>query len=760
MTKMTVARLFLCQLFVHIIVSVPPLQHVHEYDHSLSMNTGLTWIDVYTTRCLSQISHVSDLITEKNIIHTCQANDFGHCLLSSRMSFKLDTHVLGSYYLCGAINIISGVTPQMYTAFITVHNGYVMLFEFLHFELSWTGKMCPRNRLSVSDDNGTIPREVYCGRRVPWTIISSGNKAVLRVITTGDTADISIFFSIQMISVVTQFSLQMVVFNNDEEVIHYTQTGVLDGESKRRDVIIKYTVMSKPSSAFKVLVDWVFTNDSSDFLRVYDGPGSLSAPISMLNEQFVSGTYVYFSSAYIVSIHHSSLYQELHVKFNNIMNSRNSDSKGCPSTSFLPNDKITGKLPSSYTISSPSTRPENTVCQINIVSQKHSKYYPIFHIRQFSFLGPTSMQYEVDVNCQYGGVYLTTYILGLDESHSVWNIYTGCDSEGTYVPAVLTSNGTTLTVLVSFFGGYSYGDFTGIVDFTLCKGLYVDCDDKPVLLPLVSPCFNIHISPPKYTESSYGNCMLDIKPNRQILGPSTLLLHFKNRLFFSREIFCNSSASLYITRIYNWPFNLNYNREHHLITDTDRFLLREAFLVDLHLEIPKCRYKKYDSYLTLNRASCQHVNYNSPDVTLIMDKTCWGKGEKFGAFLPETTQYLVMPSRNERAYILLYYDSSCPDECRNHTVHMIELNKEQRAVFNYTSHIAPDGHTYLQSNINYDGILLKIVPEFSVCQTYCRGTIYMSNHRIEEVKHAITGDALRNKDSDMLKKRRYLCSMY
>ena len=742
--------LSLCQLIMSIsTVSTPPFHHVHEYDHSLSMNTGLTWIDVYTTRCLSQISHVSDLITEKNIIHTCQENDFGHCLF--RMPYKTDTQIVGSYYLCSAINIISGVTPQIYSAFITVHDGYVLLFEFLHFHLSWTGKMCPRNRLSVSDDNGTIPREVYCGRRVPWTIISSGNKAVLRVITTGDTADISIFFSMQMISVVTKFVAHIIVHEKHQNGLHY----MLGDKTEKKNMITKYTIICDPLQKIHVSINWLSSNTSRDWMRLYDGPGVLSPLISLIDWYFVSQLYVYDTSGYIMSMYHSSIHQSVHVIFKNVQNTESLTDSRSPLSAFTTNDKITGKLPLTLSILAPATRKGNTVCQIAIVSHDRSIYYPMFQIHNFNFYGPNSMESSLNDGCQYGGIKLFSYSLGNEMVKEARYSHTGCNNGDVPVPYVITANGNALLFMIAFFGGYSHGHIRVTVDFTLCRGVYVDCRSRPLLLPLVSPCHHLHFSPDKLKH--FDNCTLYIKPTEKMLGPSTLTLHFKERDSFTQRIACELPVVLAITKFSNWPYKLlKIIGQYQINMIKRRFHMREAFLIDLHLEIPKCRYNKYDSYLKLNRASCQHVNYNSPDVTLIMDKTCWGKGEKFGAFLPETTQYLVMPSRNERTYILLYYDSSCPDECRNHTVQMIELNKEQRAVFNYTSRIAPDGHTYLQSNINYDGILLKIVPEFIVCQTYCRGTIYLRNHRIQEVEHVIRADALTKYDNKIYKKRRYL----
>ena len=121
------------------------------------------------SQCVCNSSSLHDCLTQQTL---CLKSSIFRCLQFHK---PLTNHYLEMGTLCGVIN--TGRQLMTHTWHITVHFGFSLQLEFLHFQLPGTIHCVPGTTVTL---NTTNINHKYCGHRMPWNIAFPQSHATVK----------------------------------------------------------------------------------------------------------------------------------------------------------------------------------------------------------------------------------------------------------------------------------------------------------------------------------------------------------------------------------------------------------------------------------------------------------------------------------------------------------------------------------------------------------------------------------------------------
>ena len=389
-------------------------------------------------KCTVSVHHFS-LIDYHRTQFICINEHLSRCLLRNLPAYLIvKTTSPTAYTFCAAFSIKGrNLFSFKLQLFIDVRKRHVTYMEVLKFNFDMHRRIsCVDHGLMVFHERNTS--EIYCGRRVPWTMLISSQQASLQLAITAYIAhELSVFYS--------SFKTSWVGLGRTIVVravyIPYDQVPLLVfGKSI---ISMQYYVMT---NHHKYLLLHVTTSGSKNgHVIVHDGPGTLSKRLLMLSNTTASSNKLIMSSAYCAF-----------VDFFLGDNNRSVTMIDIKIRSHF----LKATCSHNYLFSETSSKFANTVCvEYFILSSSNMALF----VKNFSFSGPTMLADISAYQCQYGGLSVTFDRDGREFEY--------CEDLTDFT---IYSETSMLYVSLVWYTGYSRGSFLGNYQTVFCRRIYAE----------------------------------------------------------------------------------------------------------------------------------------------------------------------------------------------------------------------------------------------------------------------------------------------
>ena len=181
---------------------------------------------------------------------------------------SLRTTYCGIFASSGRINKMTSVIIRIKT-YLT----HLLQIEVNRFHFEWRLTGCIGHNMVIIDYVDNIPR-LFCGRRLPWTLITAGHEAEIHIsVSAYRTYEVSSFYSSYKPQWFDSFA---------ENHRFYVQSFLLSVLNvfhifKKFELgVINYSLLANFWQVIKISVSWNISDKSNTRLVVHDGPGYLS----------------------------------------------------------------------------------------------------------------------------------------------------------------------------------------------------------------------------------------------------------------------------------------------------------------------------------------------------------------------------------------------------------------------------------------------------------------------------------------------------
>ena len=656
--------------------------------HQVNMQMPFVFQDLGV--CISNHPQTSLLKMYANQLACIKRHLFDCLLRSNNPTSEIERH-------SRAYSLMSQLTPRYCGAFswnefkifsshmkyfIKIIKGHILYHEVLKFNFTIS--------LAISCDGHGLSfyytefrSDIYCGRRVPWTVIIPSDKSYIDlVITNYLDYELLIFYSsfqnnwIRSLVHVQHLHPQNIDFQFNREKINSVQCYILVEHSK----LIYLNLMS--------------TGPVKGSIIVNDGPGRLSNTIlehintiSPINVK--ATTTAYWAFVDIILPQKTDTLIKIRVQVDHIM------------------DKVPScfRRAGQYMIYIPETSiyRTNVVCSSTIRIGKTPQFLG-FNIHNFFFHGPNKLTGISSSQCQYGG--LTVHFYAGDKVFEV------CQDTN---DLRIGSETHRLSITLVWFHGYSRGLFLGQIESDRCRSLYLERESPELIykhdiitkMEATPHCY-IVVCPPLHMDIQQF-CTIQLGPPS--VGTTSLKILTRDTLESCNIRLTNEHTekltpyTINASSTANWPFGLNNNTQR----------AHERYVMD----------NKFHNYEFLHFARIQlqmfcSQKYNRKQMAVLVKVSgCQKRYDRYIKFvanniasLTESCMRVIYPFLAVKGEIysrrkyLNYHDfiytgdgeittghdvtveyTSCPVECRNFNYSVFVRTTDDNTIIEYTAQV-------------------------------------------------------------------------
>ena len=676
--------------------------------------------------CSSPDNHIS-IRDEWTYIFTCIVNQISHCLWRKTkhgLIFSPSTVTYCGIIASPALDWAHTVTRSID---IQVAKHHRINFMFLIFNFEWVDLDCEVHGITLGEASN---RNVFCGKRLPWTVVTTGRQAALEIRALSNMA---YEFSISYVHCKLHW-LGVVYL----EYNHLNELYRTNEEFKvLKDLIswYNYYLIVKPWQNMKihVLLDIQYAESNVSVLG-YDGPGHKSKVIYKYSPRQQFSVQPFLTTSYRAMIRINMLINvgvELELK--------NNFDIGC------------GAKDDNYNILLESTTNHDIACMefMDVTHRAKRLFipqaYPRFHINLFSFQGPTIISGEANQNCQYGGIFILKNIHRPDDYTYI------CENIQKYV---FYSDVTVMVVLLVWYPGYSSFQLDAKFSTTNCLTRYTAAETRLNIMDSL-PC-QLFICTPLKVMTTSSPCTINISSAGSI---GTAIVSVKQSKSLHKCLQVESEIQhvlMHVSFTDNWPFGKLKNVSiiqssleefYRLYTYLNRMEIilpyicpKQGSMKQMSAEVSILMCKTTEKGIVHNKLYDIHPLTSECQSILFQAKFYFKSHPDFKTTSRKLT---VIQKEGEQKYIGVYIKVdylSCAEECRKLTYTLTVLQKWKHRIYQYTKPVGTDMFT----GYHYDGLHLSISSPQDECGIHPHCTItYSSKKSVQTAREASTSRVTR-----------------
>ena len=647
----------------------------------------------------------------------CLRKHLLHCLLVKPPTSEKQPRerlIPPGHRYCGVIGVndlqmISSDTVLL----IGVIAGHFVHHEVLEFDFKTSRyTLCRHHGLLVLYEGYTS--DIYCGRRVPWTIIIPSDTSYLRLLIQSYMPyELSIFYS--------SFQNNWVKGFISVEMLPLLVSGMtIIGDSRRP---MQYYVFS--SHLQQVHFNVLSSGPVYGSVIVKDGPGRLSNNIVELKNTNSSSSIQATTSAFWAFIDIFVPYTTstvIEIRLNIV------SSAGKVQSCYSHDD--------TYSVETSSYR-RNVICSNLIETNSQNSQFIGLTVQSFSFHGPNTLTDKSSSRCQYGGVIIEFY-----------------SGEGTRIcqdsrDFDIFSQYNSIQITLVWFYGYSRGHFMARATSTQCQTIYLELSPAHIvyrhdIVARFDPrpyCYYV-VCPPVHMDTQ-RTCTIRLGPPP--LTATTLEIKTRNTLedcnVHLKHIYLNEFISYTLSTMstINWPFGLingtttshkqhNISQNHtydflhfaeiklRLLCDQDDSLKQMAVLI----RMSACG-KMYDEYVSAVVNNIPTVSENCLRMTYKFTavKTRFKKTNKHKNY----HDFIYAPNGHTSGHVVNLVYKSCPANCRNFKYSVYVRGTDNTDIIEYTT---PVGYVIF-TGYYHRGFRVKLILPETDCVNVCLMALSIQN---------------------------------
>ena len=647
----------------------------------------------------------------------CVKNNLLHCILKRPIDYSrgltedVFLPLLNSAY-CGSIWMrekpIASFTKYIVLQVTTAHNIHLNIVKF-HFFLT-NPISCYQHGMILSYPN--FESENFCGKRIPWSLITNGNTLILLLTVREYKAyDLQLYYSSFLTSWISDISSVSKVYKDDFSYFYITRPHLISPYSTLNIPSYEYYVMTHPDNYF--IIDVISKTNPKGDLIIRDGPGPLSPIIS-------ESKYLQITD---LQIETSAFWAYIHINF--FDHSINSDLSLQFTTAYNLRDIPLCKNQDTNIIIARSNIMKNTVCMDTF---HNTQRYITLNVETFLFSGPNMVTDLSDSVCQYGG-----FLLQFNDRIKEFEF---CESLNDY--AIYTGNYSINFILV-WFAEYSHGNFIGFLGESECVSYYPEIDMIPSG-PMSTYGCAIFVSPALVSENQ---SLFNIRFGPPALGSAAITIKHLNTLsscepeYIHMEYEKDFQLSVETVSLYNWPLDIgniaNNTKMSFSRTVEKSFFFNYLYSANISISsgcIPALTRKQLA--VIIQRSAC--VLMPSKIIKhLVMNKIpslvgfCGYVTYDFTPTGMMTTSYMSF-IYHDRGYVynghLIHVKyNKCPNECRKYRYRTFVRSEDENTVLEYTAHVGQATST----GPHHRGFKVAILTPDKLCHQHmlCELTLYM-----------------------------------
>ena len=683
------------------------------------------------TNCIGRYP-TTNTFQRKLHIFFCMSNRISQCVVSEAMDYIREENTMSSTELkttyCGIITSRGRINQEKDAIIkIKTYLNYILNIEINKFNFEWRLTGCVVHNMVIIDfkDN---KRNVFCGKRLPWTLITTGHKADVHI-------TVSPYRKYQLTSFYSSYKHQWFDTFAENHGL-YVKSPVLSNSTVfplfkwlKMDVI-KYYLISDPRHVLVLGVSWNVSVGSDSRLVIHDGPGHLSGILVKYTDKSVSTKSHVQTTAFAAFI-----------QINNLQRDKNNIkmTMAAVSSDDYPKCRMKG---TSFVVTSNYRR--NTVCLFRAhapsehVGNGSYTAYTVVYLESFTFNGPHDLVDGSPHNCHYGGMFISHLI---DTSERMFPI---CDNKhwlyisGRYIH---------MAVLIVWYAKYTSGSIRAMFTATQCFITYLELANYPHYLKDRSfnytgnPGCQSFVCPPREREDQQ-RCKMTFTTNAGAFGttyiktmPDPTLYHCIPE--YSKPVL-EQTITLEATISENWPLGTPKTVTIH--DKIGRFgRLREIFLylynatavfndvcegtdnmqILVRLEVSVCQkssigkdFLRLPGFLHATSADCYNYNHVITHYRENATHLLYKEGNK----------------EHEGGNLDVAYHKECPGECRNYTFLLLVLKREQNCIEEYRLDV---GNTVFLG-LAHNGFRLTLQPPMLHCKCDVSVKMSQSGYKIPE----------------------------
>ena len=573
---------------------------------------------------------------------------------------------------------------------IQILHSFIIHIDFLLFDFEWYSKVY--HGLSVSEymRDGGLNTTYYTGRRLPWTMITTSNTAVMTISTYAHLKfRLYCFYSSTKWS---WYSNIKGVYSHIVANLTYTLNLLT---FQKTDRLFKTCTYHFIQADFKqIYISFGSNVESKARIVIYDGPGSRSRQLLAMEFDKSTGKSNVRTTAFHAYIEMYNLPFEEKEQWS-ILYSQVDDLS-------YPDCKVTGKVKTVH-----SDHKDNIICSIPWIKMSfpsigYTPYLIQQYIHELTF---TAMTGYVTPKCQFGGLY---YIPSQDKAL--------CQ---TGHRIVLENDGTVEFILIVWLSGYSRGYIhmkRMVKGQCLIYNLHNNILDNnnTLLIDTIEFCRK-YICPESRSRSL--NLMCNIKlniPNRPV-GSARMTIGLAETIddCVPGTGTNEDTASYTVTTLHYTHSRFGYNEEKHVsnIIKDNSFTHMFQFLVRANVSLPcACLQERGNlrSYMKIYIAMCWFDTFFSarrsfPVETIFSLDHCLNYTTQMEP--PSTLiKHENYTNNYSRHHILTSYPEYCPNRCRNNSFDLKIYRKYKDRVDIYSAKIGEK----VSIELNYQSFWMKI----------------------------------------------------
>ena len=594
---------------------------------------------------------------------------------------------------------------------IQILRNFIIHIDFLLFGFEWYSQVYHGVSVSEYNRDGGRNTTYYTGRRLPWTMITTSNTAVITISTFAH-----LTYRLQLFYSSTKWGWYSKV-----KGVYTSITSNLGFHLDLTTFRMRHRLFKKVSYNFvqsdfkQIIISHDSIVDSSARIVLFDGPGSrsprlLTIPYNHSIERKTIKTTTFH--AYIeIDILTFEATEPSYIYF---AQAAELDYRACDIQLYQ------GRLKKYHERDHDG---RNSICYItwDYDELAHSNYLP-FDISLFMYYireGPyTKMPGYNTPKCQYGGLYYVP-------NQNNFTVHTKKNT------ALCSENRTRMTlyndrsfqlILIVWFSGYSRGVAYATQIRYSCMIIDIDIDyNKTILIDTNIPCQ--HYTCSDSTKPQHQMCKFKIENPDRPVGSSQIHVGVQPSMDDCVPGFdTDDFTALYnISVIYYTHSRLGYNKK---ITFSDTiskpFETSFQYIVSGNVSIPGvCMgQKNYRPYMNLKIASCRILLHQRHHILRSQYSNVLAVGDCFNESLTFEPSSIIIKHENyklnySRHHIITSYHMDCPNACRNYSFDLKVYRKFKDRVDVYSAKIGEE----ISTELNHQGFWIKLSRPEPACTT-------------------------------------------
>ena len=672
--------------------------------------------------------------TFRSKLHTffCMSSRISECVVSETVdyirkeSMMLPTELKTTY--CGIIASRGRINQERNVIIkVRTYLNYILNIEINQFNFEWRLTGCVVHNMVIIDRQNN-KRSVFCGKRSPWTMVTTGHEADVHItVSHYRKYHLTSFYSSYKPQWFDTFAENQRLYVKSPDFSHITTFAMF----KRLEVdVIKYYLLSDPSQVLVLGVSWNVSDGSNSRLVIHDGPGHLSRILVKYTDKSIKMKSHVQTTAFAAFIQISSLQLE---------NNNVKMTMAAISSDYYPECHMKG---TSFALTSNYTR--NTVCLFRArapgehVGKGSYTAYTVVYIESFTLNGPHDLVDGSPHNCHYGGMFISHLI---DTSNRMFPI---CDNK---YKLYISGRYIHMAALIVWYAKYTSGSIRATFAATRCFITYLELANYPNYLKDRSfnytgnPGCQRFVYPPREVQDQQ-RCKMTFATNTGAFGAAYIKTILHPTVYhcipeYSKPVL-DQIITLEATISENWP--LGTPKTVTIYDTIGRFgQLKERFpylynATAVFNDVCEGTDNR-QIMLRLEVSVCQKTSFGKsflrqPGFIQAASDACYNFNHVITHYPKNATHLLYKEGIKEHrgGSLTVTYDKECPGECRNYTFLLFVLKRKHNFIEEYRVNVG--NSVFL--GLSHNGFRLILQPPLLHCKCDVRAKMVPPIYKIME----------------------------